>query len=183
MRDRIVRKRLLLYVHSESLLSVQCSAIGKLVQVMETHCLGKTILGHLSWMGWETHVSLEMQLLNMVSSVSLPVWSLTINHSDESLPTRVWRAPSSEDRTLGPRKPLIPGSPSPLPCTFPRVFQLSPLFTSQDHFQNSRKKLNHPSETKLSILWTENLHTTTGRDRWSLGGPGRENLKENKPSK
>ena len=40
MRDRIVRKRLLLYVHSESLLSDQYSAIGKLVQVTEIHCLG-----------------------------------------------------------------------------------------------------------------------------------------------
>lgn len=67
MKDRIVRKRLLLYVHSETLLSVQYSDIGKLVLVTETQCLGRMILGHLSQMGWETHVSLEMQSLDMVS--------------------------------------------------------------------------------------------------------------------
>lgn len=75
-----MRKKLLLYVRSDSLLSVQYSAVGKLVQVTETQCPGRAILGHLSWRGWETHVFLEMRLLDMVSSVSLPVRSLTINH-------------------------------------------------------------------------------------------------------
>lgn len=177
---------LLLYVHSESLLSVQFSAMGKLVLVTETQCLGRTILGHLPWMGWETRVvpgnavvghGFLSQPSSVVTDCKPPLMSLY------PLNAPVWWAPSSEDRTLGPRKPLTPAPPSPLPCTPQEFFNYHPFSPLSITSKTPERSQTTLQKKTLSILWAENLHATPGRGTWSPGGPGRENLKENKPSK